>query len=251
MHNSLISCPAVSKLGAWILSLTFMTGICLAGAVEEGRTSYLSGGRKIKVETYLPAGSARHPAVIVLYGSGGALLGKKEMVTYARQLAEQGMAVFLVHYFNRTRSIVAVDKTITRHWPVWNDTVRDGVDFVAIHPRVRPESIGILGYSLGAYLAISESSADKRIRAVVEIAGGVFDKLQGRTQRFAPTLVLHGQKDERVPVGRVLTVVREARRHDVKPVVKIYENEGHRLSPAARADAGARAIEFLGRHLSR
>ena len=228
-----------------------MTGMSLAGAIQEGRTSYLSGGRKIKVETFLPAGHERHPAVIVLYGSGGALLGTKEMVTYARQLAGQGMATFLVHYFNRTRSIVAVDRTITRHWPVWHDTVRDGVDFVAAHPRVRPEALGIFGYSLGAYLAVSESSEDPRIRAVVEMSGGVFDKLQGRTRRFAPTLVLHGALDERVPVGRVLTVQREARRHGVEPSVKIYETEGHRLSDAARADASKRALKFLSGHLAR
>lgn len=239
------------KLGCWTTCWMLVTSLGFAGSVEEGRTSYQSGGKKIKVETYLPAGNGRHPAVIVLYGSGGALLGKGEMVAFARGLASQGMAAFLVHYFNRTGSLVVLDKGITKHWSTWNETVRDGVDFVVSHPRVRSEAVGMLGYSLGGYLAISESSGDKRIRAVVALAGGVFDRLQGRTQRFAPILVLHGRKDERVPVGRVLDVQREARRHGVEPVVKIYEQETHRFSELALADAGTRAQKFLLEHLSR
>lgn len=65
--------------------------------VVEGRESYESGGRTIRVDTFLPetttqstdgtkaGASANHkghdkcPAVLVLYGSGGALMGKGEI----------------------------------------------------------------------------------------------------------------------------------------------------------------------------
>ncbi len=257
-----------SKKLLWALCSAVMAGVGLGQAsaapvaVEEGRESFQSGGRKIKVETYFPqeagngkasggSSSARYPAVIVLYGSGGALLGKGEMVAFARGLAAQGMAAFLVHYFNRTGSIAVMDKGITKHSWTWNETVRHGVDYVAAHPRVQPEAIGLMGYSLGGYLAVSESSEDTRIRAVVEMSGGVFDRLRGRTQRAAPTLILHGRLDERVPVGRVLDVQREARRHGVEPEVKIYETETHRFTQEALADAGARTQKFMTTHLVR
>lgn len=219
------------------------------GAVETGTTSYVSGGEKIKVETFLPAGSGRHPAVLVLYGSGGALVGKGEMTDFARLLAQYGFAAFVVHYFNRTGTVAAGDSAIDKHWRAWDATVQDGVDFVAAHPRVRPDHIGAFGYSLGAYLAVSAGTLDARVRAVAEVAGGIFDERRGQAKRFAPTLVLHGKNDERVPVTRVTQVLHDARAVGMEPEVKLYDNEGHRLSPAALADASGRALAFLTKHL--
>ncbi len=221
-----------------------------AAAVEAGRTSYESGERRIKVETFLPNGTGRHPAVLVLYGSGGALLGKNQMEDIARKLAADGKAAFLIHYFNRTGTIVAAnDKPITAHWRTWEQTVREGVDFVARHPRVRPEAIGMLGYSLGAFLAVGVSTTDARIGAVVEIAGGMFEGVAERARRFPPMLVLHGRDDERVPVARAPELQALARKFGARPEMKLYEGEGHGLSNRAAADALARALTFFRRHL--
>lgn len=235
----------------------FMTG-CAApdgtkqneGRLVAGRTSFRSGGRLIQVETFMPSGNGRHPGVLVLYGSGGAVAGKGEMTAFARRLSERGMAAFVVHYFNRTGTLAAGDGAIHKHWRTWEATIKDSVDFVAGHPRVRPEALGMFGYSLGAYLAIAESTRDARIKAVAELAGGIFDERQGLAQRFPPMLVLHGSADERVPVERVQTIQKEAWRLGVAPEVKIYDQEGHGLSPAAAEDASGRALSFLRKHLN-
>lgn len=222
------------------------------GGVVEKTTSYQSGGKKIKVETFLPVGEGRHPGVLVLYGSGGALVGKGEMTDFARKLAANGMAAFVVHYFNRTGTVaVRTDDPITQNWPAWDATVKDGVGFVAQHPRVRSDSLGMFGYSLGGFLSVSVATSDSRIEAVAEVAGGVFDAWQGRAERFPPTLVLHGQMDQRVSVTQVQRMQREARRFGTQPEVKIYANEGHRLSHAALGDASDRALRFLQKNLAR
>ncbi len=251
MH--ILAHPVFRWLSGLLLALG-MTSCTLGngggGGVQHGSTFYDSGGKRIKVETFLPAGQGRHAAVLVLYGSGGALLGKSEMTDFARKLAANGFAAFLVHYFNRTGTVaVASDGPITQNWPVWDATVRDGIGFVAQHPRVRPGSLGMFGYSLGGFLSVSAGVRDSRIRAVAEVAGGVFDALRGRAGRFPPTLALHGRQDERVSVAQVQTLQREAARFGVEPEVKIYEGEGHRLSPAALADASGRSLQFLRRHL--
>lgn len=241
-------------LSRWIscLALAFGMAGCTAGGgggVQEGTTSYESGGQRIKVETYLPAGDGRHPAVLVLYGSGGALLGKSEMTDFAKRLAANGVSAYVIHYFNRTGTVAAGDDAINKHWHAWLAAVKDGVDFVSRHPRARPDSLGMFGYSLGAYLSIAEGIQDSRIRAVAEIAGGVFDELQGRGTRFPPTLVLHGRNDERVPAVRIQAVQREARRFGAEPQMKLYDNEGHRLSAGALQDASDRSLAFLKEHL--
>ena len=218
-------------------------------AITEGRTAYASAGKEIRVETFLPPGQERHPAVIVLYGSGGSLSGKKDMVKISRRLAGEGMSVFLIHYFHRTGTLYANDARITRWWRTWRDTVRDGVTYVSQHPRVNPSSIGVYGYSLGAYLAVAEAGRNPQIDAVVELSGGLFDEVRNRLTRLPPTLILHGRLDERVPVSRAHDLERTAGHLGLKPEVHIYEKEAHVLSDVAMADADARAIQFLKKHL--
>ncbi len=233
-------------LGLGVLSV----GAQPVAGIQEGKECYQSGGRKIRVDTFLPAGQGAHPAVLVLYGSGGAVLGKGDMNDFARKLAGQGMAAYLIHYLNRTGSIMEMgDRVITERWQEWNAAVKDGVDFVCRQPGVKPGAVGIYGYSLGAFLAISESTGDKRIRAVVELSGGLFDKLRGNTRRFPPMRILHGRDDKRVPMARVPELQKEAQRFEVVPKVKIYEGEGHQLGKAAAADATERALTFLRQRL--
>lgn len=247
---------ALRALGS--LSLGFLAGCAShspsetkweTAAVEKGREFFVSGGRRIAVETFFPVGVGCHPAVLVMYGSGGAVVGKGEMTALAGLLAQHGFAAFVVHYFDRTGTLVTGDKGINQHWKAWIETVGDAVDFVAAHPRANPQSIGIFGYSLGAYMAVGQGIRDARIRAVAEKAGGVFEELQGGGTRFPPTLVLHGSEDKRVPVGRVTAIKNEARRFGTAPEIKIYEGEAHGFSPSAQQDGVERTLKFFQRQL--
>lgn len=220
-----------------------------ASNIHEAKTSYLSGGKKIVVETFLPADTKRHPAVIVLYGSGGLVNGKGEITAFARQLAERGMAAYLIHYFDRTGTLIAGDKSIAANSKIWHDTVKDGIDFISQQPQVRPDAIGIFGYSLGAFLSVGAAVTDLRITAAAELAGGLFDHLKGHAQRFPPMLILHGRNDARVPLWHAEQIQQEAQRLHAQPVVHLYPAEGHSLSAPALADASTRALDFLQQHL--
>lgn len=213
------------------------------------RESFRSGGQRIGVKTFAAPGAERLPAVLVLHSAAGTLFGKAPLEQFAQRLAEQGTAVFVVRYFDRTGTIFASEAEIHRRWPVWDATIHDAVDFVAAHPRVRPEAIGLFGYSLGAYLAVSEATQDPRIDAVVEISGGLFKGYEKRTRRVPPLLILHGRADERVLVANAFELARVARARGRAPTVKIYDGEGHVLSRAAMADATQRALRFFAHHL--
>ncbi len=221
-----------------------------ASSIREAQISYLSGGKKIQVETFLPADEKQHPAVVVLYGSGGLLHGKGEITAFARQLAQRGMAAYLIHYFDRTGTLIAGDKSIAAESEVWLATVKDGIAFISQQPQVRPGPIGMFGYSLGAFLTVGAAVTDSRVGAAAELAGGLFDRLKGHAQRFPPMLVLHGSNDARVPVLRASELQKEAQRFHTQPVVHLYPGEGHALSAPAAADAAARALNFLQQHLS-
>lgn len=236
-------------LGGLILPVIGCAGNGTAVGVNKTRESYVSGGSQIRVETFLPPGEGRHPAVLVLYGSGGSINGKGEMVAISRQLAAEGMSVYLVHYFNRTGTLFANDARIGRWITTWRDTVEDAVDYVATHPRADSSRIGLYGYSLGAYLSVSQAALDSRITAVAERAGGIMDAVRGREKRMPHLLILHGTHDQRVPVRNARELERMAQRFGKPAEIHLYINEAHGLSREAQVDANRRTVQFLKRHL--
>ena len=201
------------------------------------------------METFAPATPGRHPAVLVLHSSFGTLVGKGELERFSRALAERGMVAFLVRYYDRTGTIFAGDAGIEKHLHEWEDTVGDAMNFAAAHPRVRRESIGIFGFSLGAFLAVSQASCDRRVVAVAGLTGGIFTYLGGRLQRVPPLLILHGMADKRVKLEYACELERVARKLGARPVTKFYPGEGHVLAKPALADASQRALDFLAAHL--
>lgn len=207
-----------------------------------------SGGKSIRLDAYLPDSATKLPAVLALYGSGGGVEG---MGTPASMLAEQGFAVFVLHYFDRTDTESATDKaTIFRHFPAWGKTVWDAVGFIAQHPQVDAERIGLLGFSLGAYLALSVASVDPRVKVVVEFFGGLPKEMKFFMRRLCPTLILHGEGDPIIPVAEAYDLQKLLEKKNVAYEMKIYEGQGHVFDPDTWRDAAFRTLQFLQKYLS-
>ena len=79
--------------------------------------------------------------------------------------------------------------------------VGDAITFASQHASVDANRIGLLGFSLGSYLALSVASVEPRVKVVVEFFGGMPEELHGFT-RMPPVLILHGEDDRVVPVSR-------------------------------------------------
>jgi dienelactone hydrolase len=115
---------------------------------------FQSGGKPIRLDAYLPtATDGPVPAVIALYGAGGSVSG---MERYAGLLAAQGLAVYLLHYFDRT-GVESADKPtivkqaivkqkIMRNFPLWMKTLWDATSFVETQPPVDGKRIALLGF---------------------------------------------------------------------------------------------------------
>jgi len=89
--------------------------------ITQSQLSFDSGGKTIRLDAYLPAGNgASFPAVVALYGAGGGVEG---MGKPAALLAEQGFAVYVLHYFDRTDTKFADKATALRNFPVWMKTL--------------------------------------------------------------------------------------------------------------------------------
>jgi dipeptidyl aminopeptidase/acylaminoacyl peptidase len=156
----------------------------------------------------------------------------------------------VLHYFDRTGT-TEIDglQTIFRHFPVWMKTLWDAVSFVARRPQVDPERIGLLGFSLGAYLALSASAIDSRIQAVVEFFGGMPKEMRFFTRRLCPVLILHGEEDKTVPVEEAYHLQRILEKKQIAYEMQIYPGVGHGFSGEAWRDAGLRTLTFLRKYL--
>ena len=216
--------------------------------VHQSQLNFESSGEQIRLDCYAPSADGRRfPAVIGLHGSGG---GYPVVAAPARMLAAQGFAVYVLHYFDRTGTEWVSDKaTIVRHAPAWMKTVWDSISFVSRQPHVDAERIGLLGFSLGAYLSLGIASIDHRVKAVVDFFGGFPREMKLFMRRFCPVLILHGDADQTVPVSEAHQVAEIAERKKVPYEMKIYPGVGHGFGQDVMLDAGQRTLLFLQRYL--
>jgi dienelactone hydrolase len=209
-----------------------------------------SGSRKIRADCYAPVGRQSDRAVIVLYGAGGMVFDGPSMKRVARALAANGDTAYLLHYYNRTGTIVALDSTMQRHFGEWLETLRDGIRWVHGRGGKRARPIGIYGYSLGGFLAIAAASDNPLVGAVTEQAGGIWNSVEKRVGKMPPVLMVHGLEDKRVPVEKYAKALQRVLRERGGQVEREFvPGEGHVFSEAAMATVRPKMANFFARKL--
>ncbi len=217
--------------------------------VTQSRSTFVSGGQSIALDCFLPNGNGhRFPAVIGLHGSAG---GHASMSDPASMLAAQGFAVYVLHYFDRTGTKEVVDKqTAMRYFPLWGKTLWDAISHVERQEIVDPNRIGLLGFSLGAYLALSVAAVDARVQAVVEYFGGLPKEMKFFMRRLCPVLILHGDTDPTVPVEEAHHLQEVLEKRNIPYELQVYPGVGHGFTGEVWQDARRRTLAFLQKHLA-
>ncbi len=221
----------------------------VAYSISELSVSFVSGGKTIAVDCFIPKSdheATRFPAIIALHGSGG---GHDTLAQTTRPLAELGFCVYVPHYFDRTGTVEAQMPAMFLNFPLWMKTLWDVVNLVAQQPAVDGQRIGVLGFSLGAYLALSLGSIDARIQAVAEYFGGLPREIRPFLRRLPPTLILHGDADTVVPVAEAYSLQKALEDRKVPYELEIYPGEGHHFTAETRARADARMHAFFAKYL--
>ena len=216
--------------------------------ISQVELTFESGGKSIRLDAYLPEPqNGRIPAVVALHGAGGNIAG---MERYANALAEQGFAVYLLHYFDRTGEQPADLSTMKLHFPVWMKTLWNAISFVETQPQVDRERIALIGFSLGAYLSLANSTIDGRVKVVVEFFGGLPKEMKLFMRRLCPVLILHGEADPTVPVEEAYQLQKLLEKKGIPYEIKIYPGAGHGFDSEVWKDAGERSLQFLQKHLN-
>jgi pimeloyl-ACP methyl ester carboxylesterase len=99
-------------------------------------------------------------------------------------------------------------------------TTSDALTFLAKHPNVEPDRIGVIGSSFGAAVAVYTGGVDKRVAAVISSGGWGDGERKFRGQHATPeawkkfTAMLEEGKHHRARTGKPLMVPR----YDIVPI---------------------------------
>jgi carboxymethylenebutenolidase len=217
-------------------------------------TAYLSGGKSVVLESLVPVGRGPHPAVLLLHGSVGATESGARFRLIMQGLAALGYAALFPHYFDCTDDDdigvgTARDAAIARSFLPWQEAVSDAVDTAAQMPSIDPTRIGLIGFSLGSFLALGAAGNGAPVRCVIEYCGGLPENLHGQFETMPPVLILHGEADTTVPVTRAHELSEALAAKLLPHEMHLYPGQGHIFSGTAEADSIQRCREFLARHL--
>lgn len=164
-------------------------------------------------------------------------------------LARHGFCVMMPRYFAATGTRAADAPTIWREFPTWMRAVSHCLDFAAELPNADGGRIGLVGFSLGAYLALALGSRQPRVKAIVDFFGGLTEYFVRGLTHMPPVLILHGEADRVVPVSEAHKLAQTLQERGILHEIKIYRQAGHGFDGCDMIDATQRASGFLKKHL--
>jgi carboxymethylenebutenolidase len=252
---------------------------------EDGKAKVLtdtfkSGGNSVAVEYSKPLRPGKHPAVVLLHAVDGIEDPWGPLYRdLAAEYAGRGYVVVLAHYFDRTdpdkkeragyRDLF-VNYFARKETPEkarermralfgpWGEAVRDAVAYARSRPEVDGERVGLVGFSLGASLALAAAAEhDLKLACLVELFGALPREYRARVKDMPPTLLIHGDADAVVPVEEAYLFAGLLMARKQRPEVEVlagaehmFLKDGKQLQRWPLAVAKLKTDDFLKRHLA-
>ena len=228
---------------------------------------FMSEGMKIAGVLHLP--DVKNPPCVI--ASHGLLSSKnsEKYIALAERMSEEGMAMLRFDFRGMGESEGREeDNTISKKIA----DLSAAIDFIRSYPGLG-NRIGLMGSSLGGFLSLIKASGNKEIKAVVTWAAPIhLDDLGTKKQeedyplppnvffedlpkhRLVPLLskvshclVIHGEKDELVPLDQALGIFTHLR---VPKELHVIGGADHRLTdPANRQRAIDLSVDWFKKYL--
>lgn len=201
--------------------------------------------------------SGKRPGVLVLHGSGGVERNPRAYARYLDALTAAGIDAYLLRYFTTADSQALDPKASTKESREAYDARRYAgwvrrVSSVTAAILARPDAsghVGLLGFSLGGYIASATAADDNRITALAVLYGGMPDDMISQVKRMPPLIELHGDADSNVPMAKGAELVELARSVGAQAELVPYAGKNHGFdfsgTDPATADAVRRVVRFF------
>lgn len=219
--------------------------------VRMSERSFDSSGRKVPATVILPAGSGEYPMVILLHGRAGLPFYGKRLEALGRRVAEAGIGAVIPSYFVTTDDEAEPEVTDAR-FRVWRWALADAVVAAGGIDHVDAERVGVAGFSLGGFVAVTEAAGNPDIRAVAAHYTGLspYFPNPGEAEAFPPLLVVHATGDPVVPLADAEALARRARDLGAEVETLFLPAETHVLEGEDWERAAERTVDFFRRTLA-
>jgi len=227
-----------SKRLVTLLCLLFAHSIALAGTHQ---AKFQSAGHSIPYEIFENK-SPTAPILILLPGTSG-----PEAPFYRSQadfFADKGYEVLLLHFFDAAPSRTPDDQT----YEAWSTALSDLVLQCNSQPEMKGRPMYVVGYSLGASVALAAGSQGLSVKAIAEWYGSLPDSFFERFSGMPPLLILHGALDKNIPVMNGQQLIRLCKMKDLACDSNIYPDQGHGFEGTSLNDAQQRTLAFFKQH---
>ena len=231
------------------------------------KVSFISEGCKISGILHLPE-KENPPCVVASHG----LLSSKDSekyITFGERISKEGVGMLRFDFRGIGESEGRIeDDTVSRRI----SDLGSAIDFVKSRPDLG-NRVGLLGSSLGGYVSLIKASMEREIRAVViwatpfhlddlgskkqeedyPLPGEAFfedlskHRLLPLLPKVSNCLVIHGEKDELVPIDQAREIFRSLGTYKE---IHIIKGANHRLTdPKHRQRAMDLSVEWFKKYL--
>jgi carboxymethylenebutenolidase len=249
-HVLFIDIVAYSKrLIIYVVASAFCVSHAFAKPISFTEVRIPTRQSQVRLDLYQPNDGEPHPTILILYGAGGLAFDGARVRVYAQQLVSAGYIVYLAHYLDETGGFMAGPWNYRKDFNEWVEGVRYVIDWIQKQPS-SSAPIGIYGYSLGGFIALEAASDNPAVGAVVDHAGGWVEGQMKPLGRMPPLLLVHGQRDHRVPYKKyVQPLFSYLQQNNIVYESRVYPKQGHKFKPAELEEVRTLAIEFFQQHL--
>ncbi|WP_298370458.1 dienelactone hydrolase family protein [uncultured Bradyrhizobium sp.] len=220
-----------------------------------------AGESPVTLNRFASGRPGKRPAALVLHGSRGFDLRPQAYQRYANALTADGIDAYLVRYY--TPADEQAFKTLntretreayeTGRFDAWATRVSSVLSAV-LAGADSSGRIGLLGFSLGGYVAAAAAARDERVSALAVLYGGMPDKIAPQVKRLPPMIELHGEADRNVPLASGEALVRLGKSVGAAAEIVRYPGKAHGFDFADNdpmtADAVNRVAGFFQARLN-
>jgi carboxymethylenebutenolidase len=210
----------------------------------------------IALTRYGADGEGKRAAVVLLHGARGIELKPRAYERYANALAAEGIDAYLIRYYSPADDLALEKITTSEDRQAYQAGRHDGwiarVSSAVTTILARPEGngrLGLLGFSLGGFVAAATAARDDRVAALAVLYGGMPDKIAPQVKHLPPLLELHGDADRNVPFARGEALVKLAKATGGEAELVTYPGKGHAFdfsdTDPMTADAVGRVVRFF------
>ncbi|MBR0757120.1 dienelactone hydrolase family protein [Bradyrhizobium jicamae] len=219
-----------------------------------------AGEGQVAVTRYAADRGGKRPAVILLHGSRGFDLNRRAYERHVNALTAGGIDAYLARYFTDTDAQLLGKMTSparreayeSERFNAWAE--RTSSVLTAVRGAHGSGGIGLLGFSLGGYVAAVTAARDERVSALAVMYGGIPKDIATDVKRLPPLIELHGEADRNVPLAKGEELVRLGKAVGASAEIVRYPGKAHGFDfsddDPMTADAVGRVARFFQAHLN-